>query len=141
MYVIITGCGRLGALLANQLSLIGHDVVIVDRREDSFKGLSVEFSGFKITGDATELSVLRLAKIDKADCLFSTCNEDNVNLMITQVAKYIFDVPKVIARVYNPSYESILRKFNIEIISPTKLTFEAFLQTLGMATESEDRTR
>ena len=110
MNIIIAGCGRYGALLANRLSSLGHSVVIIDRQENAFKALSTEFSGFTITGNAGEVSVLREAKIETADCLLSMCNEDTLNLMVTQVAKYIFGVPKVIARVYKPSYESIAKR-------------------------------
>jgi trk system potassium uptake protein TrkA len=141
MYIVIVGCGRLGALLANRLSSLGHSVVIIDHREDSFKALSGEFSGFKITGDATELSVLQMAKIDTADCVLSTCSEDTLNLMVTQVAKHIFGVRNVIARVHKPAYESIFRKLGIEIISPTQLAFESFLHALDIETESKKESQ
>lgn len=135
MYIVIVGCGRYGSLLANRLSYFGHSVVIIDRRENAFKALSPEFSGFTITGDAAESSILRAAKLEAADCLLSMCNEDTLNLMVTQIAKYIFGVPRVIARVYKPSYESIFRKFGVEIISPIQLALEAFLHALGLDTE------
>jgi trk system potassium uptake protein TrkA len=132
MYIVIVGCGRYGSLLANRLSSLGHSIIIIDRRNDAFKALSAEFSGFTITGDASELSILRAAKIDTADCLLSMCNEDTLNLMVTQTAKYVFGVPKVIARVYKPSYESIFRKFGIEIISPIQLALEALVKALDV---------
>ena len=141
MYIVIVGCGRYGSLLANRLSSIGHSVVVIDHRKDAFRALSPEFSGFTVTGDASELSVLHMAKIDTADCLLSMCNEDTLNLMVTQTGKYIFGVPQVIARVYKPSYEPIFRKFGIEIISPIQLALEAFLQALGRDMESENQTQ
>jgi trk system potassium uptake protein TrkA len=141
MYIVIVGCGRYGSLLANRLSYLGHSVVIIDRRENAFKALSAEFSGFTLTGDAGESSVLRTAKIETADCLLSMCNEDTLNLMVTQIAKYIFGVPRVIARVYKPSYESIFRKFGVEIISPIQLALEAFLHALDPDTESQNEAQ
>jgi trk system potassium uptake protein TrkA len=138
--IVIVGCGRYGALLANRLSSRDHNVVIIDRSKEALKGLSAEFGGFAITGDAAELSVLRMAKIEEADCLFSVSNQDTLNLMVTQVAKYIFGVPKVIARVYQPSYEPIFRKFDIEMISPIQLTLEAFLSFLEEDKESVPET-
>ena len=130
MNIVIVGCGRYGALLANRLSACNHSVVVIDQRKEAFKALSSEFSGFTVTGNAAELSVLRTGKIEEADCLFSMSNQDTLNLMVTQVAKYMFGVPKVIARVYKPSYEPIFRKFDIEMVSPTQLTLEAFLGLL-----------
>lgn len=129
-YVVIVGCGRLGSMLANQLSSLGSSVVVVDRDEAAFDNLSTEFSGFRITGDAAELAVLRRAKIEKADCLLAITPSDNVNLMVTQVAQTVFQVPKVIARVFDPSREEVYRQFGIETISPTKLSAEAFLNAL-----------
>jgi trk system potassium uptake protein TrkA len=141
MNTVIVGCGRYGSLVANRLSSLGHSVMVIDRCETAFKALSAEFSGFTITGDASELSVLRTAKMDAADCVLSMCNEDTLNLMVTQIAKSIFGVPKVIARVYEPSYEPILRGFDIEIVSPIQLALERIIQALCPSVEQEDEAQ
>jgi trk system potassium uptake protein TrkA len=130
MYIVIAGCGRLGALLAGQLSRLGHSVVIIDHTENAFDKLPGEFSGFKITGDASEHSVLEMAEIKKADCLFSVCREDTLNLMIAQLARHVFEVPRAFARVYQGSYEDILSPLGIEIICPTQLALCACLASL-----------
>ena len=113
-YIIIVGCGRLGAMLANQLSTLGRNVVVIDDDEAAFQHLSTQFSGFQITGNAAETAVLRRARIEKADCLLAITRYDNVNLMVAQVAKTIFHVPKVVARVYDPSREQVYGRFGIE---------------------------
>ena len=136
-YIIIVGCGRLGAILANQLSRLGRNVVVIDRDARAFENLSTEFSGFRITGDAAELLTLRQAKIDEADCLLAVTRHDNVNLMVAQVAKTIFQVPKVIARVFDPRREQIYRQFDIETICPTQLSADIFLQALQTPAEAE----
>lgn len=130
LYVVIVGCGRLGRLLANRLSGMGNSVVAIDRDESRFARLSTEFSGFTIAGDAVELEVLRQAKIQKADCVFATTDHDNVNLMVAQVARRLYEVPHVIARVFDPAHADIYREFDVKTISPTKLSADAFLQTL-----------
>lgn len=132
LYVVIVGCGRLGRMLANQLSGLGNSVVVIDEDESRFQKLSPEFSGFRIVGDAVEMDVLRRAKVAKADCLFATTNQDNVNLMVAQVAKAIFRVPHVLARVYNPAHTDVYSEFDIQTISPTKLSAEVFLDTLRL---------
>ncbi len=129
-YVIIVGCGRLGSILANRLSSFGSNVVVIDRDEAAFSNLSVEFSGFRITGDAVESAVLRRAEIQKADCVLATTSHDNVNLMVAQVAQTIFGVPKVLARVFDPSREEVFRQFGIQTICPTRLSADAFLSAL-----------
>jgi trk system potassium uptake protein TrkA len=129
-YIVIIGCGRLGGSLANTLSAAGHRLVVIDHREVAFDKLLVEFSGFKILGDASEINVLRQAHIEQADYLFATTTTDNINLMVAQIAREVFHVPRVVARVYDPAREALYRQFGIDTISPTKLTAAAFLQTL-----------
>jgi trk system potassium uptake protein TrkA len=136
--VIIVGCGRLGAMLANQLSSSGSNVVVVDRDEASFNNLSTEFSGFRITGEAAELATLRRAKIDKADCLLAITPHDSVNLMVAQVARTVYQVPKVIARVFDPSRQAVYHEFGIETICPTQLSAEMFLSALQGRPEAEE---
>lgn len=126
-YVVIVGCGRLGAMLANRLSATGNQIVVVDVREGAFDKLSTEFSGYKVVGNAIEMRVLRDAQIDEADYVFAVTRIDNVNLMVAQIARRVFKVPRVVARVFDPARESIYREFGIETISPVKLTAEVFL--------------
>jgi len=134
-YIIVVGCGRLGSLLANRLSGLGHSVVMIDRNETAFGKLTAEFSGFQIVGDAVELEVLRQAKVEQADYFLATTQDDNVNLMVAQVAKTIFEVPAVIARVFDPSREAIYAEFGVTTISPTKLAADRFLQACQIETE------
>jgi trk system potassium uptake protein TrkA len=130
-FIVVIGCGRLGTYLANKLSGGGHSVVVVDINPSKFENLSSEFSGFKIEGDATELAVLKQAKAEKADALIAATRDDNVNLMIAQVAKKIFNVPKVVARVFEPSRGSLYRDLGIETICPTLIAGDSFLEFLS----------
>lgn len=128
--VVIVGCGRLGSVLANHLSRAGHRVIVIDQRESTFDKLSVDFSGFKLIGNAVELHTLQEAKIEQADCLFATTTSDNTNLMVAQVAKNVFHIPRVVARVFDPTREQIYQGFGIETISPTRLATSAFLTVI-----------
>ncbi|NEP16209.1 MAG: TrkA family potassium uptake protein [Leptolyngbya sp. SIO4C1] len=134
-YIVVVGCGRLGSMLASRLSGQGHSVVVIDPQESAFKALSAEFSGFQIIGDAAELATLHAAKADKADCLLAVTDQDNLNLMVAQIAKRLFTVPQVLARVFDPARESIYRELEIATISPTQLSADAFLQTLSQSFE------
>jgi trk system potassium uptake protein TrkA len=126
LYIIIVGCGRLGVILTGRLSLQGHSIVVIDNDLNSFSQLSSDFSGFTIEGDATEISVLKKAKIEKADVFLAVTNNDNINLMVAQVAKDIFNVPKVMARVYDPKREVIYKNLNVSTICPILLAADAF---------------
>jgi trk system potassium uptake protein TrkA len=136
-YVVIVGCGRLGSLLAGLLSQAGSSVVIIDRDEASFALLPPEFSGFRITGDAVEMEILQRAKVHSAGCLLAVTGEDNVNLMVAQVAHELFKVPRVMARVFDPRREAIYHAFGIETVSPTKLSADFFLATLEKGGEEK----
>jgi trk system potassium uptake protein TrkA len=126
--IVIVGCGRLGALLASRLSRAGSRVVVIDRDSTAFALLEAGFSGFRVTGDAAEHDVLREAGLAEADCLLAVTEKDTLNLMMAQVAKTVFAVPQVIARVYDPTRESLYRRLGIATISPTSLAAREFLR-------------
>lgn len=130
-YIIIVGCGRLGSILANRLSKEGHSVVVIDRDANAFRKLSADFSGYQIHSNTVEIAALREAQIEKADCLLATTDRDNVNMMVAQIARTIFHVPVVLARVYEPAHEFIYHELDVKIISPTHLAATAFLDVLG----------
>ena len=127
-FVVIIGCGRMGSYLANRLSREGHSLVVVDIDSATFGALSAEFSGFQVEGDATEFAVLKQAKVDKADVVIAATEEDNVNLMVAQIARNIFNVPRVMARVFDPKRAEIYQDFGIQGICPTVMAGEAFLE-------------
>jgi len=124
MHIIIIGCGKVGSKFAQVLSEEGHDVVIVDNDKDSFRDLSPDFNGITITGVPIDQDVLKQAGIETADALAAVTPDDNVNIMSCQVAKEIFKVPRVIARIYNPARELVFHQFGLETICPTNLTVD-----------------
>ena len=104
MKIIIMGCGRVGAQLANSLDAEGHDVTILDIDAYSFdRFLSTEFRGTALLGSGIDEEVLRKAEIEKADAFIAVAHGDNRNVMACQMAKHIFHVPKVISRIYDPA--------------------------------------
>ncbi|HEV57173.1 MAG TPA: TrkA family potassium uptake protein [Phycisphaerales bacterium] len=131
LFVVIVGCGRLGSYLANRLSRAGHGVVVIDAEEHAFGNLSPEYSGFRVEGDATELAVLKQAKVNQADLVIATTRADNINLMVAQVAKTEFGVARVLARVFEPRREAVYRCLGVETICPTAVAGEMFLKAVG----------
>jgi trk system potassium uptake protein TrkA len=131
LYVVIVGCGRLGSHLANQLSHVGHSVVVIDKDDATFNDLSADFSGFRVQGDATQMAVLKEAKLKRADVFFATTHEDNVNLMVAQVARKVFQVPHVLARVFDPRRQQVFDRLGIETICPTSVAAEMFLLSVA----------
>lgn len=127
MYVIIVGCGRVGAELAKLLSGENHDVVVIDKSQESFGRLGNTFNGLTMVGNGFDLELLKQVGIEKADALCAVTNGDNTNLISAQVAKKIFRVPKVFARVYDPQRAHIYAALGLDIISGTML-FSAMLR-------------
>ena len=127
MYVIISGCGRVGSELAKLLAGEGHNVVIVDQNPASFERLGGTFNGLTVVGNGYDLNLLKEAGIEKADAFCAVTNGDNTNLVSAQVAKKIFNVPKVIARIYDPKRAHIYSALGLDIISGTIL-FAAMLR-------------
>jgi len=121
MYIVIIGCGRLGSGLAMELSNDGHDVVIVDKYGENLERLGSGFNGIRIKGVEIDNDTLIEAGIDKADIFLAMTPADNINIMASQIAKDIFNVPTVIARIYDPSREFVYRKLGLQTISPTEL--------------------
>ncbi|MCX7746949.1 MAG: TrkA family potassium uptake protein [Clostridia bacterium] len=124
MHIIIIGCGKVGAKFAQVLSEEGHDVVIIDSDSSSFKALGQGFSGITLTGVPIDQDVLKQAGIETADALAAVTPDDNVNIMVCQVAKEIFKVPRVLARIYNPAREHVFHQFGLETICPTNITVD-----------------
>jgi trk system potassium uptake protein TrkA len=133
-YIVIVGCGRVGSYLANQLSREGDSVVVIDRNEAIFNDLSADFSGFRVTGNATHMEVLNEAKLKKADVLIATTHDDNVNLMVAQIARKVFNVSLVLARVFDPKREEVYAQLGIDTICPTSLAAELFLRYIAEGT-------
>ncbi|MCL4378280.1 MAG: TrkA family potassium uptake protein, partial [Actinobacteria bacterium] len=102
MQIVIMGCGRVGAQLANLLSVDGHKVSIIDQDPKSFKRLGKSFKGEKITGFGYDKGVLEKAGIDHADAFASVTQGDNRNIVGALVAKREYRVPIVVARIYDP---------------------------------------
>ena len=121
MYVIIVGCGRVGSELAKLLSSEGHNVVVIDRSPKSFDRLGRAFNGVTLVGNGFDVELLKQAGIAQADAFCSVTNGDNSNIVAAQAAKKIFKVPKVIARVYDPSRADIYKSLGLDILSGTIL--------------------
>lgn len=121
-YTIVVGCGRLGANLANALSDKGENVTIIDLGAEAFRKLSSSFGGITIVGDAAEIHVLDEADIKRASAVVTVTNNDNTNILVAQIAKELFYVPHVIARLYDPERECVYHELGIDTICPAVLS-------------------
>jgi trk system potassium uptake protein len=133
MFVVVAGCGRLGAGLAKVLSSQGYDVVVVGDDIDQ-KRLGGEFDGTTVQGVPIDEDVLRRAGIEKADLLAAVTSDDNMNVMITQVAKEIFHVPMVLARISDPEREEFYKNLGLNVVCPTNTGINQILNLIRQNT-------
>lgn len=119
MRVIIMGCGRVGAKLAELLDAEGHNVTILDIDAYSFRKLPATFRGSALVCNGIDENALAKAGIKEADVFVALTQGDNRNVMAAQIAKHIFDVPRVICRIYDPLRQEIYDTLGLETISPT----------------------
>jgi trk system potassium uptake protein len=121
MKLVILGCGRVGARLATLMDQDGHDVSIIDSEPASFNRLPESFGGQTVLGTGIDVDVLKSAGIEGADAFAAVTNGDNTNIMACQVAKEIFGVEKVLARIYDPGREGLYHDLGLETVCPTTL--------------------
>jgi trk system potassium uptake protein TrkA len=121
MRVVILGCGRVGSTLALMLDSEGHEVSIVDMDPGAFRRLGENFGGRAISGVGISADVLRDAGIEDASAFLAVTNGDNSNIMAAQVAKVLFKVPRVMARIYDPLRAEVYREVGIETLCITTL--------------------
>lgn len=138
MKVIIMGCGRVGAHLAMRLDREGHQITVIDATPSSFNRLAETFGGQTVVGTGIDEHVLRLAGIEQADAFIAVTQGDNRNIMAAQVAREIFGVTEVIARIYDPVREEVYRQLGLGTICPTKLVSNLAYERL-LAGERERR--
>ena len=118
MNIIIVGCGRMGAGIARALGLRGHTLVVIDSDPAAIQRLGRTFKGKFILGHGIDRTVLGEAGISHADGLAAVTGNDNVNTIVALLARQKFHVPKVVARVYDPTKAETYRRLGVNTIAP-----------------------
>lgn len=131
MYIIVAGCGKIGANLVKTLSNDGHDVVVIDPTEENFAQLENGTNCLTVTGMPIDEDVLKSAGIERADALLAVTSDDNVNVMTAQIASQLYHVPHVVTRVYDPDKDEVLRQMGLTTVCPTMLTVAKISSLLG----------
>ncbi|MDQ5825076.1 MAG: NAD-binding protein [Chloroflexota bacterium] len=121
MRIVILGCGRVGVRLAVMMEEDGHQVSVIDADPVALSHLPDNFTGQVVLGTGIDVDVLKSAGIAYADAFAAVTNFDNTNIMACQVAKEIFGVKKVLARIYDPGREGLYHQLGLETICPTTL--------------------
>jgi trk system potassium uptake protein TrkA len=137
MFVLIVGCGRVGSAIAKRMVREGHEVSVLDESEEAHALLdhdldqSWEDSGGRFTvGTALEVEALDEAGIERADVVVCSTDGDNTNIVVAQIAKKRFQVPKVVVRVLDPYRADWYRQQGLHTVCPTQVAIEMLTEAV-----------
>jgi trk system potassium uptake protein TrkA len=130
VFIVVVGAGRLGILSAQCLAEKGHSVTIIDEDKAALETLPESFGGLRMEGSASELDTLKRSRMEEADLVLAVTERDSLNLLVAQLARNVFGVPKVAARIYDPQTEEVYRDLDVNIVCPTTLALDHFLETV-----------
>ena len=136
MRVVVMGCGRVGAALAEALSRLGHEVAIIDRDPNAFHRLSPEFTGEQILGMGFDREVLLRSGIEHADAFAAVSSGDNSNIISARVAREMFGVQRVVARIYDAKRAAVYERLGIPTVATVPWTTDRLLNTLTHEAET-----
>jgi trk system potassium uptake protein len=119
MRIVVVGCGRVGAQLANRLYRANHQVVVIDVSASAFENLDPEFRGRTLEGDVLAQDMLRRAGIEQAQGLAAVTSSDTLNAVIAHLARTFYHIPNVVVRNYEPRYQCVYESFGIQAVAPT----------------------
>ena len=126
MYVVIVGCSESGYHLSKALIAGGHEVVVVEKSIERFQLLKDELGMVALLGDGTDELTLKRAGIARADVVVSLTGVDATNLVITQMTKHVFQVPRTMALIKDPKNEPIFHEVGIDVVvNSTHLVLES----------------
>lgn len=124
------GCGRVGATLAKNLSVQGHDVAVVDSEPEAFRRLGSSFEGKTVTGMGFDREVLLNAGIKSAYAFAAVSSGDNSNILAARVARETFGVEHVAARIYDPRRAAVYQRLGIPTVATVRWTADQIIQRL-----------
>ncbi len=132
MKIVIVGCGRVGAVVADSFDRAGHEVIVIDTSTSAFDRLPSSFRGSAVRGDGTDEGVLRRAGAEGADVFLSLTEGDNRNVLMAQLAAEELGAHRVVAKVNDPVRAAAYADLGLATICRTTLLADAISGYLGM---------
>lgn len=131
MYIIIVGAGNVGYYLAKTLMNAGHEVLLIERDKRRCALLQDELGEMVMRGRGDEIHTMREAGADRADIVVACTGDDEDNLIISQIAKWYFNVPRTVARINDPRNEGIFQQLGIDAtVSSTNIIYHLIEQEI-----------
>lgn len=119
MKIIVMGCGRVGSQASQLLARLGHQVTVIDHDANALARLGPDFKGKIVRGIGFDRSVLLEADVPNAEAFIAASSSDNANIVAARIARNIFHVPRVVARLYDPLRAEIYQRLGLTTISTT----------------------
>ncbi len=130
------GCGRVGSGLARALSETGHEITVVDRSSPAFTRLGSDFSGRTVLGEGFDRDILIKAGIEETDAFAAVSSGDNSNIIAARVAREMFGVEHVVARIYDEGRAAVYERLGIPTIATVPWTTNEFLRAIDVTVDS-----
>ena len=131
MQVIVVGCGRVGSELAAALEEGGHSVSVIDKNRNAFRRLPPNFGGRAVLGFGFDRDHLEQAGVQKAGALAAVTNGDNSNILTARIARETYEIPNVVARIYDPRRAAIYQRLGIPTVATVSWTTDQVLRRLS----------
>ncbi len=133
---MIMGCGRVGTALARAIEAHGHTLAMIDNNPDSFRRLPKDFAGQKVTGEGYDKNTQRQAGIEDAYGFAAVADDDNANILAARIAREIYGVKKVVARIADPKRAQVYERLGIPTVGTVDRTAQSLLaRVLPLDTE------
>ena len=116
MFAVIIGCSEIGYHLAKSLVATGHEVVVVEKDRERCQLLIDEVGSISLQGDGTDETILKQAGLARADILIAVAGRDDTNLVICQMSKHIFSVPRTMAVIRDPKNEALFHVLGVDVV-------------------------
>jgi trk system potassium uptake protein TrkA len=130
MHVVVIGCGRVGSGLAVELTNAGHSVAIIDKIPRSFRRLPADWSGQKVVGYGFDRDHLEEARAKDASALAAVTSGDNSNILCARIARETYEIPHVVARIYDPRRAEIFQRLGIPTVPTVAWTIDHVLRRM-----------
>jgi trk system potassium uptake protein TrkA len=130
VYVVIMGCGRVGASLAASLDRLGHGVAVIDKDAQSFRRLGPEFRGRQVVGQGFHRDVLIAAGVEQAQAFAAVSSGDNSNIISARVARESFGIELVVARIYDAKRAAVYERLGIPTVATVPWSTDRFMRML-----------
>lgn len=130
VHVIVVGCGRVGSELAVALTASGHDVAIIDKEPRAFDRLPADWDGQLVVGFGFDRDALEKARVGRAQALAAVTSGDNSNILTARIAREAYDIPNVVARIYDPRRAVIYQRLGIPTVATVTWTVDQAIRRL-----------